>query len=123
MRSSAPRGAPTAASISLVCFAAIRSQRAEWQWFLPGYWPWQPQSTSKPTGKVAIAGDVEVSGEEVNPVIRTLRDNRIEVTAVHSHTLTEQPRLIFLHSSADDDAKSLQKGLRTALDKTASAKS
>ena len=47
----------------------------------------------------------------------------IEVTAVHSHMLTEQPRLFFLHFWANDDAMKLAKGLRAALDKTASTKS
>jgi hypothetical protein len=51
-----------------------------------------------------------------------LRTNGIEVTAVHSHMLTEQPRLFFLHFWADDALK-LANGLRAALDKTASAKS
>jgi hypothetical protein len=74
-------------------------------------------------GKAAITGDFVLSGEEVNPVIKALRDNGIEVTAVHSHMLTEQPRLIFMHFWANDDAIKLAKGLRAALDKTASTKS
>jgi hypothetical protein len=49
-----------------------------------------------------------------------LRTNGIEVTAVHSHMLDEQPRLFFLHFWANDDALKLAKGLRAALDKTAS---
>jgi hypothetical protein len=49
-----------------------------------------------------------------------LRTNGIEVTAVHSHMLGEQPRLFFLHFWANDDALKLAKGLRAALDKTAS---
>ena len=74
-------------------------------------------------GKAAITGDFVLTGDEVNPVIKALRDNGIEVTAVHSHMLTEQPRLIFMHFWANDDAVKLAKGLRAALDKTASAKS
>jgi hypothetical protein len=74
-------------------------------------------------GKAAITGDFVLTGEEVNPVIKALRENGIEVTAVHSHMLTEQPRLIFMHFWANDDALKLAKGLRAALDKTASAKS
>jgi len=73
-------------------------------------------------GKAAITGDFVLTGEEVNPVIRVLRDNGIEVTAIHSHMLTEQPRLIFMHFWANDDAIKLAKGLRDALDKTARAK-
>ena len=73
-------------------------------------------------GKAAITGDFVLAGEEVNPVIKALRESGIEVTAIHSHMLTEQPRLIFMHFWANDDAVKLAKGLRAALDKTASAK-
>jgi hypothetical protein len=71
-------------------------------------------------GKAAITGDYVLIGSEVNPVIATLRANGIEVTAIHSHMLTEQPRLIFMHFWANDDAIKLAKGLRAAIDKTAS---
>jgi hypothetical protein len=74
-------------------------------------------------GKAAITGDFLVTGEEVNPLIRTLRQNGIEVTAIHSHMLTEQPRMIFIHFWANDDAIKLAKGIRAALEKTAIAKS
>ena len=71
-------------------------------------------------GKAAITGDFVLTGDEVNPVIRALRLNGIEVTAVHSHMLDEQPRLFFLHFWANDDAEKLARGLRAAIDKTAS---
>jgi hypothetical protein len=71
-------------------------------------------------GKAAITGDFVLTGEEVNPVIKALRTNGIEITAIHSHMLTEQPRLIFMHFWANDDALKLARGLRAALDKTAS---
>jgi len=73
-------------------------------------------------GKAAITGDFVLTGDEVNPVIKALRANGIEVTAVHSHMLDEQPRLYFLHFWANDDALKLARGLRSALDKTASTK-
>ena len=69
-------------------------------------------------GKAAITGDFVLLGSEVNPVVRALRSNGIEVTAVHSHMLDEQPRLFFLHFWANDDAVKLAKGLRAALDQT-----
>ena len=74
-------------------------------------------------GKAAITGDFVLTNDEVNPVIKALRSNGIEVTAVHSHMLNEQPRLFFLHFWANDEAVKLAKGLRAALDKTASTKS
>jgi hypothetical protein len=75
------------------------------------------------SGKAAITGDFVLTKDEVNPVIRALRSNGIDVTAVHSHMLEEQPRLFFLHFWAVDDAMKLATGLRAALDKTASERS
>jgi hypothetical protein len=73
-------------------------------------------------GKAAITGDFVLIGKEVNPVIRALRNNGIEVTALHSHMLDEEPRLFFMHFWANDDAVKLAKGLRAALDETNSKK-
>jgi len=73
-------------------------------------------------GKAAITGDFVLIGSEVNPVIKALRQNGIQVTAVHNHMLEEQPRLFFMHFWANDDAMKLAKGLRAALDQTNSKK-
>jgi hypothetical protein len=56
-------------------------------------------------------------------VIHALRANGIEVTALHSHMLDEQPRLFFMHFWANDDALKLGRGVRAALDKMANAES
>ena len=66
-------------------------------------------------GKAAITGDFVLTAEEVNPVIRTLRANGIEVTALHNHMLDDEPRLFFMHFWANDDALKLARGLRIAL--------
>jgi len=73
-------------------------------------------------GKAAITGDFVLIASEVNPVLRALRENGIAVAALHSHMLTEEPRLFFMHFWANDDAMKLAKGLRAALDKTNSSK-
>jgi hypothetical protein len=73
-------------------------------------------------GKAAITGDFVLRDEEVNSVMKTLRENGIEVTALHSHMLMEEPRLFFMHFWANDDAVKLAKGLRAALDHTNSTK-
>ena len=70
-------------------------------------------------GNAAITGDFLVTGSEVNPLIRALRAGDIEVTAIHSHMLDEQPRMFFIHFWANDDAVKLAHGIRAALDKTA----
>jgi hypothetical protein len=73
-------------------------------------------------GKAAVTGDFVLIAKEVNPVIRTLRDNGIEVTALHNHMLGDQPRLFFLHFWANDDVTKLANGLRATLAKVNAAK-
>jgi hypothetical protein len=73
-------------------------------------------------GNAAITGDFVMIASEVNPVIKALRAGGIEVTALHSHMLDEQPRLFFMHFWANDDAIKLAKALRTALDGMANVK-
>jgi len=70
-------------------------------------------------GKAAITGDFVMIGGEVNAVIRALHEHDIEVTALHSHMLSESPRLFFMHFWANDDAVKLAQGLRAALAKMA----
>jgi hypothetical protein len=74
-------------------------------------------------GKAAITGDLVLTAQEVNPVLRALRDSGIEVTALHNHMLDDEPRLFFMHFWATDDAAKLAKGLRSALDKINVARS
>jgi hypothetical protein len=67
-------------------------------------------------GKAAVTGDFVALAGEVNPLIKALRDNGIEVTAIHNHMLDDQPRAFFVHFWANDDAVKLAKGLRAGLD-------
>jgi Domain of Unknown Function (DUF1259) len=69
-------------------------------------------------GKVAVTGDFVLLGKEVNPVLKALRNNGIEVTALHSHMIEDSPHLFFMHFWAHDDASKLARGLRAALDLT-----
>lgn len=68
-------------------------------------------------GRAAITGDFVLVAEEVNSVLSTLRQNGIEVTAVHNHMIDDQPRTFYVHFWAVDDAMKLAGGLRAALDK------
>lgn len=71
----------------------------------------------QPTGKdcVAITGDFVLTAEEVNPVLRALRENGIEVTALHNHMLEDQPHLFFMHYWANGRLDTLLTGLKAAL--------
>jgi hypothetical protein len=68
----------------------------------------------------AINGDFILLPSEVNRVIKVLRANDIEIASVHNHMLDEEPRLIFMHFWANDDALKLARGLRAALDEAGS---
>jgi biotin operon repressor len=67
-------------------------------------------------GRAAITGDFVLLGSEVNPVLKTLRQHGIEVTALHSHMIDDSPHLFFMHFWAHDNAAKLAEGLRAALD-------
>ena len=69
--------------------------------------------------EVATSGDFVLVAEEVNPVIRELRAHGIAPTALHSHMLTETPRLFFMHFWAVGSPEAIGAGLKAALAKTA----
>jgi hypothetical protein len=69
-------------------------------------------------GRVAITGDFVLIDSEVNPVARTLRQQGIDVTAIHNHGLLDAPRLFYMHFWAVDAPAKLAQGLRAALDQT-----
>ncbi|WP_327098909.1 DUF1259 domain-containing protein [Nocardia vinacea] len=69
-------------------------------------------------GKAAINGDFALTGPEVNKVIEALHKGGISVVEVHNHMLADDPRLFYLHYWAVDNAVTLAKALRPALDAT-----
>jgi hypothetical protein len=68
-------------------------------------------------GNAATTGDFVLLPEEVNPVIQALLANGIEVTALHTHMLAEEPRLYFMHFWGVDQPDKLATGLKAALAK------
>jgi hypothetical protein len=69
-------------------------------------------------GRAAITGDIVALAAEVVPLITALRENGIEVTAIHNHMLDDQPRTFYIHFWANGDAAKLAAAMRSALDKT-----
>jgi len=72
--------------------------------------------------KAAVAGDFTMLENEVEPVIKALIENGIEVVALHNHMVHEQPRIFFLHYWGVGPAEKLAKGLKAALDETGKEK-
>jgi hypothetical protein len=69
-------------------------------------------------GKAAISGDFVATANEVESLLKALRTNGIEITALHNHMLDDEPRLFFVHFWANDDAVKLARALRAGLDAT-----
>ena len=67
------------------------------------------------SGNVATTGDFVLTADEVNPVISELQAHHILVTALHSHMLTEQPRLFFMHFWCVGSPESVGGGIAAAL--------
>jgi uncharacterized protein DUF1259 len=68
-------------------------------------------------GKVATTGDFVLIAGEVNLVISTLEEHHIDIEALHSHMLTEQPRLFFMHFWGYGPTKDVADGIKAALGK------
>ena len=67
-------------------------------------------------GRAIAVGEYIVTGEEANPVVRTLKEHGYNVTALHNHMLDEEPRLL-VHFG-DREAGDLARGARAALERT-----
>jgi hypothetical protein len=65
--------------------------------------------------KVATTGDFVLIASEVNPVIKTLQQHGIVITALHNHMLDDSPHLFFLHYWALGESSDVGGGLKAAL--------
>ena len=63
-----------------------------------------------------IAGDIAMLENELNPVLKTLRKNGLDVVAIHHHMTEERPLVIFLHYWGRGNAEKLATGFKAALD-------
>lgn len=68
--------------------------------------------------KAAVAGDFAMLEDEVEPVLKALVENGIEVVALHNHMVHEKPKIFFLHYWGTGNAEQLAKGLKAALNQT-----
>jgi hypothetical protein len=67
------------------------------------------------SGRIAATGDFVMLADEVNKVARVLRQNDINITALHNHMLHGSPELYFMHFWAEGDATKIATGLKAAL--------
>ena len=50
-----------------------------------------------------VMGDLVLTEEEVAPVMKTLKDGGVEVTALHNHLIGESPRILYIHMGGHGD--------------------
>ena len=62
-----------------------------------------------------IAGDVAMLAGEVTPVLKALRDNGLNVVAIHNHMTGGQPMVYFLHYWGTGTTEKLATGFKAAL--------
>jgi hypothetical protein len=65
--------------------------------------------------QAVIDGDLVLTEDEVAPVFDKLRNEGIEVTALHNHLIGETPRVMFLHIAGKGDAARLAAYIKDAL--------
>jgi len=70
----------------------------------------------------AVAGDVAMLASEVQPVLKALRKNGIDVVAIHHHMTSTQPTIYFLHYWGTGPAEKLATGFKAALSETGKPK-
>jgi hypothetical protein len=63
----------------------------------------------------AIAGDVAMLANEVTPVLKALRNNGLDVVAVHQHMTDTRPTIYFLHYWGTGSAEKLATGFKAAV--------
>lgn len=69
--------------------------------------------------RAVVDGDFAMLEKELQPVLKALRGAGIDIVAIHQHMTGEQPRVMFLHYWGVGPAQDLARGLRAALDRTA----
>jgi hypothetical protein len=72
--------------------------------------------------QAVVAGDVAMLEGEVQPVLKALRANGLDVVAIHHHMTGTSPIIIFLHYWGKGPADKLATGFKAALDQLGSAK-
>jgi hypothetical protein len=64
-----------------------------------------------------VMGDLVLLQDEVNPVMSTLLDSGLSVTALHNHFFYDEPKMYFMHISGEGSAESLAKAVGAGFNK------
>jgi hypothetical protein len=72
-----------------------------------------------PPRHAMVMGDLVLLEDEVNPVLSGLQEAGLFQTALHRHLLEDEPAVMFMHYSGEGDATELARGIRRALETSA----
>lgn len=64
-----------------------------------------------------VAGDLVLFEDEVNPVMSTLFEHGVSVTALHNHFFFDEPKVYFMHIGGEGTVEKLASGVKAALAK------
>src|SRR5438309_6821577 len=59
-----------------------------------------------------VDGDFAVTEDELQPVLKSLLKNKINIVAIHQHMTHEEPRIMFFHYWGRDSAKDLANAVK-----------
>jgi hypothetical protein len=62
-----------------------------------------------------VMGDLVLTEEEVAPVMKTLEDGGVEVTALHNHLIGESPRILYIHLGGHGDPVKMARTIKQAV--------
>ena len=66
--------------------------------------------------EAVVDGDFAMLEDELQPILKTMRAEDINIVAIHQHMTQEQPRYLFLHYWGKGKAVDLAKSIKKALD-------
>ena len=72
--------------------------------------------------EAVVDGDFAMREDELQPVLKAMRSEGINIVAIHQHMTHEQPRYMFLHYWGKGKAADLAKSVKKALDVQAAVK-
>lgn len=70
-----------------------------------------------------VDGDIAMTVNELQGVLKALRASGINVVAIHNHMTHEEPQYVFLHYWGKGKAEKLARGVHLALDKQSATRS
>jgi hypothetical protein len=89
------------------------------QWKMPafmGLTAWAAFKDGK-AEEAMVMGDLVLLQDEVNPVMSSLMDSGLTVTALHNHFFYDNPKVYFMHIGGEGATEMLALGVKAALDK------